>query len=131
MSTSRSATPGNTDPIPPPRNTDRVTPPVLTRAAIVGLVGVAAAFGLDLNISEEQAGVLSDLSLVLLPLLATLAGSVWGALRAREGVTPIGPNDTPRNADGVELVPGSHAPTTGYPRKAPRVDRRGIDRDRG
>lgn len=119
-----------------PRNADRVTPPVLSRSAILGLLGLAAAFGIDLNISEEQAGALSDLLIVALPLLGALAGSIWGAIRAREGVTPIGPDDTPRNAEGVELKPAGHTPATGYPeppmsQRQPRVDRHGYDRDPG
>jgi hypothetical protein len=122
-----------------PRNADRITKPVAVRAALLGLLGLATAFGIDLNVSEAQAGALSDLLLALLPLLGTLAGGLWGTSVAREQVTPIGPDDTPRNAEGVELKPAGHTPSTGYPPPAtrsaserhPRVDRRGIDRDPG
>jgi hypothetical protein len=109
------------------RNADRITNPVMARAVLGGVIALIAAFGVDLNLDENQVGALSDLLIVVLPLLGTLAGTIWGTRTAREGVTPIGPDDTPRNADGVELVPGTHVPATGYPR--PRVDRRGIDRD--
>jgi hypothetical protein len=123
-----------------PRNADRITKPVAVRAALLGLLGLATAFGIDLNVSEAQTGALSDLLIALLPLLGTLAGGLWGTSVAREGVTPIGPGDIPRNAEGVELKPAGHTPATGYPERVepprpqprhPRVDRRGIDRDPG
>jgi hypothetical protein len=141
MSTNQPATPAT----PPPPNKDRVTPPILTRATILGVVGLLAALGIDLNVSEAQAGALSDLSIVLLPLLGTLAGTVWGALQARQKVTPLGAGDRPRDLDGGVLVRGDGQPLVSerrsrdelaeqleeQPRPRPRVDRRGIDRDPG
>jgi len=134
-----------------PRNADRVLSPVLSRSAILALLGIAAALGLDLNLSEDQVGALSDAALIVLPLLGSLIGAVWGAIRARERVTPLGPQDTPRDLDGTELVRLDGKPLAAVaharenlaeeleervepPRlqpRYPRVDRHEYDRDPG
>lgn len=128
---------------PAPLNKDRVTPPIISRATILGILGVLAALGINLNISESQAGALADTLLWLLPLLGTLAGTVWGALQARKNVTPLGSGDKPRDLDGGVLVRSDGQPLVSerhsrdelaeqleeQPRLRPRVDRRGVDRD--
>jgi hypothetical protein len=86
-------------------NPDRVSPPIITRASILAVVGVLAALGVDLNISEDQAGVLADAALIVLPLAGSLAGAIWGAVRARQHVTPVLPGDVPRDLQGRPLVP--------------------------
>jgi hypothetical protein len=114
----------------PPRpapNKDRVTPPVLTRTAILGALGFLAAVGVDLGLDTDQTNRLVDALLVVLPLLGSLAGAAWGTIRARQDVTPILEGDTPRNADGKELVTAEQV----LRRPSPRVDRRGVDRDPG
>jgi hypothetical protein len=114
------------------QNPDRVTPPVLTRSAILAVLGVLTAVGVDLGLDVDQTNRLVDALLIILPVLATVAGAVWGArFKARNQVTPILPGDTPRDQAGVELRRAGHTETTGYPprRERPRVDRRGVDRD--
>ena len=101
-------------------NPDRVSPPVLTRSTILAIVGVLAALGVDLNISEEQAGALSDAALIVLPLLGSLVGAAWGAIRARQVVTPVLPQDTPRDLQGRDLFPKSHDVAGGYPVRDPK-----------
>lgn len=127
----------------PSKNPDRVTNPVLVRSILLAVVGLLAAFGIDLNLSRDQAGALSDGIVAVLPVLTTLAGLIWGARKARANVTPIRTDlgDQPQALDGTPLAPAGHGPDQGYPRtdeeqaerlqRRPRVDKRGIDRDPG
>ena len=49
--------------------------------------------------------MLADAALVALPVLGRLAGAGWGALRARQRVTPVLPGDVPVDLEGRPLVP--------------------------
>jgi hypothetical protein len=98
-------------------NPDRVTPIVVTRGTILAVVGLLAAWGIDVQVSEDQAGALADALTAAVPLIFGLAGALWGARGARARVTPVLPGDTPRDRQGRELRPVDHGPAGGYPNR--------------
>jgi hypothetical protein len=100
------------------QNPNRVTPPVLTRSSILAALGVLAPLGSALGMDADQTNRLVDALVVILPVLGTVAGAVWGSLKARDQVTPVLPGDTPRDQQGNALEPVSHTPAAGYPTRA-------------
>src|SRR5215218_6744944 len=120
-------------------NPDRITWLVLPRVAIAALVAVLAAWGIDLNLDEKKQGAVADALLVVVPILLTLAGAVWGSKDAAKRVTPIPTAEDerveketgiapviPTDRHGRALRPVDHGAAGGYPptRAATEAERR-------
>jgi len=122
-----------------PKNKDRISPWILAGVGIGAVLLAAAAVIFDANVSREDIGAWADVLLYVLGIVGAGGGALAAAQRAKQGVTPIGPDDTPQDAKGRRLVPVVHDEEAGYPRSAeeqaeqlqryPRVDKRGVDRE--
>lgn len=133
---------------PLPKNPDRVTPPVAQLGTAGVLLAGLARVLIDRYVDPADREFWWNLfQTVVVPGIPLVLAFV-GALQARRNVTPILKGDHPRNNHGELLVPEArHDTARGYPppdpetfrdeptraqmqQKYPRVDKRGIDRER-
>lgn len=95
-------------------NPDKISPPVLSGGGAGLVVAVAVRSLIDRYANPADRELWWNLAQALLFALP-VAGAWLGGLRAKQDVTPVTSDATPRDLEGRNLAPVSHDPAGGYP----------------